>query len=71
MKHRYEIIIYWSDEDQVFVSDVPELPGCMAHGATYKKALENAIAAIDLWLDTARGLRREIPQPRGRRLMYA
>jgi len=71
MKHRYEVIIFWSDEDQIFVADVPELPGCMAHGKTYKKALESALAAIDLWIETARELKREIPEPRGRRLMYA
>ncbi len=71
MNHKYEIIIFWSDEDQIFVADVPELPGCMAHGSTYRKALESTLSAIDLWLKTARELQREIPQPRGRRLMYA
>ena len=70
-ENRYEIIILWSDEDAAFVADVPELPGCMAHGATHAEALGNAEQAIELWLETARDLGRPIPQPKGRRLLYA
>ncbi|HZF11028.1 MAG TPA: type II toxin-antitoxin system HicB family antitoxin [Thermoanaerobaculia bacterium] len=69
--HRYEVIIYWSDEDQVFVAEVPELPGCAAHGATPSSALAEAEEAISLWLDTAREFGDAIPQPKGRRLQYA
>ena len=69
--HKYEVIIYWSDEDQCFVADVPELPGCMAHGDSYEAALGSAQEAIDLWLDTAAELGRPIPQAKGRRLTYA
>lgn len=69
--HKYEMIVYWSEEDSVFVVDVPELPGCMAHGDSAALAVENAQDAIDLWLDTARELGRPIPDPKGRRLVYA
>ena len=68
---RYEIIIFWSEEDSAYVADVPELPGCMAHGASYEEALVNAQQAIGLWIETARDLGREIPKPKGRRLQYA
>jgi predicted RNase H-like HicB family nuclease len=68
---RYEIIIYWSDEDQAFVADVPELPGCMAHGTTHESALKNAKAAIRLWIRTAREFNDPVPEPKGRRLVYA
>ena len=71
MENRYEIIIFWSDEDTAFVADVPELPGCMAHGSSHAEALNNAEQAIQLWLETARELGRPIPQPKGRRLLYA
>ena len=71
MENRYEIIIFWSDEDVAFLADVPELPGCMAHGSSHAEALENAQQAISLWLETARELGRAIPQPKGRRLIYA
>jgi len=71
VENRYEIIIFWSDEDESFVADVPELPGCMAHGASHAEALTNAEQAIELWLDTARELNRPVPQPKGRRLLYA
>jgi predicted RNase H-like HicB family nuclease len=54
VENRYEIIIFWSEEDQAFVADVPELPGCMAHGASYEEALRNTQEAISLWIDTAR-----------------
>ena len=68
---RYEIIIFWSNEDHAFVADVPELPGCMAHGATYEEALANAQDAMALWINTARDLQRFIPEPKGRRLQFA
>ena len=68
---KYEIIIFWSDEDQVYVVDIPELPGCMAHGDTEEGALANAKDAMAFWLDTARELDRPIPEPKGRRLMFA
>jgi len=69
--HKYEIIIYWSNEDEVFVAEVPELPGCMAHGDTAEAALAHAHEAIQLWIDTARELGRPIPEPKGERLMLA
>jgi len=68
---RYEIIIYWSDEDQVFVVEAPELPGCMAHGTTEESALKNVKEAMLLWIDTARDYGDPIPESKGRRLMYA
>ena len=70
MSIKYELIIYWSEDDQSFVVEVPELPGCMADGETYEEAVANARQVIDEWLDTARELGRPIPQPRGK-LMYA
>jgi predicted RNase H-like HicB family nuclease len=70
MTNKYEIIIYWSHEDHSFIAEVPELPGCMADGETYKEALSNAETVIDEWIDTAIELKRPIPQPKGR-LMYA
>jgi predicted RNase H-like HicB family nuclease len=69
--HRYEVIIYWSEEDQAFIAEVPELPGCAAHGSTPDIALAEAQHAIDLWLDTAREFGDPIPVPKGRRLTYA
>jgi predicted RNase H-like HicB family nuclease len=69
--HKYEIIIYWSDADQAFVAEVPELPGCAAHGETSQEALVNCQEAIDLWLETAREFDRPIPKPKGRRLQFA
>jgi len=69
-KWKYEIIIYWSDEDEAFIAEVPELPGCAADGATYKQALANAEVVIDEWIETARELGRPIPVPKGR-LLYA
>ncbi len=68
---RYEIIIYWSAEDTVFVAEVPELPGCMAHGETEELALKNVKEAIELWIDTAREFGDPVPEAKGRRLMYA
>jgi len=68
--HRYEVIIYWSEEDNAYIAEVPELPGCMADGATYEEALKNAQVIIDEWIETAKSLRRKIPEPKGK-LMYA
>ena len=69
--HKYEIIIYWSNEDQVFIAEVPELPGCMAHGDTQAAALDNANEAIQLWIDTASEFGDPVPEPKGQRLMLA
>lgn len=69
-KHKYEIVIYWSVEDNAYIAEVPELPGCMADGQTYAEALANAETIIQEWIDTARELGRAIPQPKGK-LMYA
>ena len=68
--NKYELIIYWSKEDDAYVVEVPELPGCMADGATYEKALANAQVVIQEWIETAKAIGRPIPEPRGR-LMYA
>ena len=67
---RYEIIIYWSDADQAFIAEVPELPGCAADGPTYHEALSAAETVMNEWVATARELGREIPEPKGR-LLYA
>ncbi len=67
---KYEIIIYWSDEDQAFIAEVPELHGCMADGESYQAALANVEVIIQEWIDTAHELGRLIPEPRGK-LMYA
>ena len=71
MKNKYEIIIYWSDEDKTYVADVPELPGCMAHGDTYESALVNIKSAMELWIETAKEFNDPIPVPKGRRLAFA
>ena len=63
---RYEMIIYWSDEDQAFIAEVPELPGCAADGATYQEAIANAELVIQEWIETAQELGRPIPEPKGR-----
>ena len=68
---KYEIILYWSNEDEVFIAEVPELPGCIAHGTTQELALANAKEVIQLWLDTALEFGDPIPEPKGRRLMLA
>jgi predicted RNase H-like HicB family nuclease len=68
--YRYEIIIYWSEEDQAFIAEVPELPGCAADGTTYQEALANVQVIITEWIETAKELGRPIPKPKGR-LMYA
>jgi predicted RNase H-like HicB family nuclease len=67
---RYEVIIYWSREDETFVAEVPELPGCAADGRTYREALGNAEKVIEEWIETARDLGRSIPEPKGR-LLFA
>ncbi|MCI6813641.1 MAG: type II toxin-antitoxin system HicB family antitoxin [Lachnospiraceae bacterium] len=68
--HKYERIIYWSEADQKFIVEVPELAGCMADGATAIEALEHVEVIISEWLETAEELGREIPEPKGK-LMYA
>ena len=68
--YRYEIIVYWSAQDNAYIAEVPELPGCMADGATYVEAMQNAQTIIDEWIETAKQLGREIPEPKGK-LMYA
>lgn len=67
---KYEIIIHWSEEDQRYIAEVPELPGCMADGETYEEAVRNAQVVISEWIETAKSLGRNIPEPRGK-LMYA
>jgi predicted RNase H-like HicB family nuclease len=69
--HRYEVIIYWSDEDDAFVAEVPELPGCMAHGSSYSAAVAATDAAMTLWIDTANEFGDPIPEPKRRRLQFA
>lgn len=71
MTYKYETILYWSNEDSAFIAEVPELPGCIAHGASQEEALANANEAIQLWLDTAKEFGDQIPEPKGRRRMYA
>lgn len=71
MSVRYKIVIFWSDEDQAFVADVPELPGCMAHGDSYESALASVREAICLWLDTATEFGHPIPEPKDPRLLVA
>ena len=68
--YKYELIIYWSEEDNAYIVDVPELPGCMADGGTYKEALENAERVISEWIETAEESGRPIPVPKGR-LIFA
>ena len=69
--HMYEIIIYWSSEDNAFIAEAPELPGCMAHGPTQEAALLQCQEAIQLWIDTAREFGDPVPEPKGRRMMLA
>jgi len=66
---KYEIIIYWSSEDHAYIAEVPELPGCMADGSSYKEVLENITKIIEEWIETAEELGRKIPEPKGR-LIY-
>ena len=70
MKKKYEMIIFWSEEDKLFIVEVPELPGCMADGKTYHEAVSNAEIIINEWIETAEELGKPIPHPKGR-LMYA
>ncbi|MEG3904133.1 type II toxin-antitoxin system HicB family antitoxin [Microcoleus sp. B4-C5] len=67
---KYEVIIYWSEEDQAFIAEVPELPGCAADGENYQEALQNLEIMMQEWIETANALGRPIPQPKGR-LMFA
>ena len=67
---KYEIVVYWSEDDDAYVVEVPELPGCMADGNTYEEAIKNTLVVIKEWIETARELGRNIPKPRGR-LIYA
>ena len=69
-KWKYEIILYWSEEDQAYIAEVPELPGCAADGPTYRQALANVEGIIQEWIETAKELNRPIPEPKGR-LLYA
>jgi predicted RNase H-like HicB family nuclease len=71
MMDKYEVILFWSNDDQAFVAEVPELPGCMAHGGTHEEALVNVKGAMQLWIDTAKEFGDPIPEPRGRRLVFA
>ncbi len=70
IESRYEMIIYWSESDEAFIAEVPELPGCAADGPTYEEAVKNARIIIAEWIETAQELGRSIPEPRGR-LMFA
>lgn len=70
MKIKYELIIYWSEVDQAFIAEVPELPGCAADGETYQVAVQNAEVVIQEWIETAQKLGRPIPEPKGR-LLFA
>jgi len=69
--NKYEIILYWSEQDQLFIAEVPELPGCSAHGNSNMEALENVDQAIKLWVETAQEFGNKIPVPKGRKLVYA
>jgi predicted RNase H-like HicB family nuclease len=68
--YKYEVIVYWSDEDEAYIAEVPELPGCMSDGPTYEKAIKSAQVVISEWIETAQKLGREIPKPKGK-LAYA
>ncbi|WP_375497912.1 type II toxin-antitoxin system HicB family antitoxin [uncultured Nostoc sp.] len=69
MMFRYEVILYWSELDQAFIAEVPELPGCAADGDTYQEALHNVELVMEEWIETVKDLGRPVPQPR-LRLMY-
>jgi predicted RNase H-like HicB family nuclease len=68
---KYKVIIYWSEEDEAFIAEAPELPGCAAHGTTQEEALSSALGAIRLWIDTAKEFGDPVPEPKGRRLILA
>ena len=67
---RYEIILYWSSDDEAFIAEVPELPGCMADGETYREAIEHVEVVMAEWIETAKELGRAFPKPKGR-LLFA
>ncbi len=67
---KYELIIYWSEDDDAYIVEVPELPGCMADGRTYNEAIRNALIVIEEWIDTAKELGQDVPVAKGR-LIYA
>lgn len=69
--YKYEVIIFWSEEDDAFIAEVPELPGCMADGASYNDALKNVQTIISVWIETAKKLGRKVPVSKGRKLQYA
>lgn len=69
--YKYEIIVYWSAEDSAYIAEVPELPGCLADGTSYENAISNANTVITEWIETAKELGRPIPEPKGRKLVYA
>ena len=69
-QHKYEIIVYWSDEDKAYIAEVPELPGCMADGKTYEDVINNVQIIISEWIETAKELGKPIPKPKGK-LAYA
>ena len=69
--YKYEIILYWSNSDEVFVAEAPELPGCMAHGVDQESALRNIQDAMQFWIERAQELGRPVPEPKGERLMLA
>ena len=71
MNLNYEIVLYWSNEDGVFIAEVPELAGCIAHGDSQEAALASVKEAMQLWIDTAKEFGDPIPEPKGRRLMLA
>jgi predicted RNase H-like HicB family nuclease len=68
--HKYEVVIYWSADDEAFIAEVPELSGCAADGRSYKEALSNVELVVDEWIEIAREMKRPIPEPKGK-LMYA
>ena len=68
---RYEIVIYWSQEDNAFLAEIPELSGCIAHGSTHEEALTNVKQAMALWIETAKEFGDPVPEPKGRRLIFA
>ena len=66
---KYELVVYWSEDDDAYIVEVPELPGCLADGKTYKEAIQNVLVVIEEWIETAKELGRNIPAPKGR-LIY-
>ncbi len=68
--YKYEVVVWWNEEDRAYIAEVPELPGCMADGTSYEEALKNVQVIISEWIETAKKLGREIPKPKGK-LVYA